>query len=237
MHLFVSLFACLLALLLACSLACLLSCLLSCLLALLLALLLACLLAWVEAIFELKSVLSKIDRSDPTGFWFWVSIQSGFGLCVLLPHFEDALRRFCTSSPEAEVGKRFARSLRPKLKAETCFPFHGCCWETFYIFAYCGLVGDPHLTTKIDIVAPLPTSTKFHTANLELVADLNHQQTKPYWQGFLFVSLLPHFYLCVEQNHCWMKVDGANPTWFSHACPKGIVSSTSCIFNRACHIS
>ena len=22
---------------------------------------------------------------------------------------------------------------------------HGCCWETFYIFAYCGLVGNPHL--------------------------------------------------------------------------------------------
>ena len=21
--------------------------------------------------------------------------------------------------------------------------YHGCCWETFYIFAYCGLVGNP----------------------------------------------------------------------------------------------
>ena len=27
--------------------------------------------------------------------------------------------------------------------------FHGCCWETFYIVAYCGLVGNPDLTTKI----------------------------------------------------------------------------------------
>ena len=26
---------------------------------------------------------------------------------------------------------------------------HGCCWETFYIFAYCGLVGNPNLTAKI----------------------------------------------------------------------------------------
>ena len=25
---------------------------------------------------------------------------------------------------------------------------HGCCWETFYISAYCGLVGTPHLTAK-----------------------------------------------------------------------------------------
>ena len=27
-------------------------------------------------------------------------------------------------------------------------PKHGCCWETFYIFAYCGSVGNPHLTAK-----------------------------------------------------------------------------------------
>ena len=26
---------------------------------------------------------------------------------------------------------------------------HGCCWETFYIFAYFGLVGNPHLTAII----------------------------------------------------------------------------------------
>ena len=39
-------------------------------------------------------------------------------------------------------------------------PLHGCCWETFFIFAYCGLVGNPHLTAKIQIFAPLPTSTK-----------------------------------------------------------------------------
>ena len=29
--------------------------------------------------------------------------------------------------------------------------YHDCGWETFYIFAYCGLVGNPHLTTKIYI--------------------------------------------------------------------------------------
>ena len=37
---------------------------------------------------------------------------------------------------------------------------HGCCWETFYIFACSGLVGNPHLAAKISICAPLPTSTK-----------------------------------------------------------------------------
>ena len=37
---------------------------------------------------------------------------------------------------------------------------HGCRWETFYILAYCGLVGNPHLTANIQIAAPLPTSTK-----------------------------------------------------------------------------
>ena len=26
---------------------------------------------------------------------------------------------------------------------------HGCRWETFCIFAYCGLVGNPHLTAKV----------------------------------------------------------------------------------------
>ena len=26
---------------------------------------------------------------------------------------------------------------------------HGCRWETFYICAYCGLVGNPHLTAKM----------------------------------------------------------------------------------------
>ena len=33
-------------------------------------------------------------------------------------------------------------------------PCHGCCWETFYIFAYCGLVGNPHLTAKIFFLLP-----------------------------------------------------------------------------------
>ena len=38
---------------------------------------------------------------------------------------------------------------------------HGCCWETFYIFAYCGLVGNPHPTANILTFPPLPTSTKY----------------------------------------------------------------------------
>ena len=31
---------------------------------------------------------------------------------------------------------------------------HGCCWETFYIVAYCGLVRNAHLTAKMYFVAP-----------------------------------------------------------------------------------
>ena len=65
--------------------------------------------------------------------------------------------------------------------------FHGCCWETFYnIFAYCGLVGNPHLTAKVNIVAPLPTSTKlfwfsgfsggFHSAVKLVAGDLRTAQ-------------------------------------------------------------
>ena len=33
-------------------------------------------------------------------------------------------------------------------------PTHGCCWETFYTFACCGLVGNPHSTAKIQVFAP-----------------------------------------------------------------------------------
>ena len=43
-------------------------------------------------------------------------------------------------------------------------PCHAC-WETFYIFAYCGLVVDIqiHLTAKKETIsAPLPTSSKLH---------------------------------------------------------------------------
>ena len=39
-------------------------------------------------------------------------------------------------------------------------PSHGCCWETFYICAFGGLVGNLHVTAKTYFFAPLPTSTK-----------------------------------------------------------------------------
>ena len=35
-------------------------------------------------------------------------------------------------------------------------PKGGCCWETFYIVAYSGLVGTPHLTAKIESTFLLP---------------------------------------------------------------------------------
>ena len=45
-----------------------------------------------------------------------------------------------------------ARSLWPRIRGggkvltEHYHPLHGYCWETFYIFAYRGLMGNPHLT-------------------------------------------------------------------------------------------
>ena len=42
-----------------------------------------------------------------------------------------------------------------------CRPSHGCCWPTFYMLAYCGLVGNPNLA--VFVFSPLPTSTKIHT--------------------------------------------------------------------------
>ena len=51
--------------------------------------------------------------------------------------------------------------------------FHGCCWETLCIFAYCGLVGNAHSTAKDCFFASLPTSTKlwvhvFNSSNFNL---------------------------------------------------------------------
>ena len=40
------------------------------------------------------------------------------------------------------LGKPNPIRVTPKL---ACTPLHGCAWETFYIFAYCELVGNPHL--------------------------------------------------------------------------------------------
>ena len=40
-------------------------------------------------------------------------------------------------------------------------PFHGCPWERFYMFAYCGLVVEIQPLANILIIAPLSTSTKF----------------------------------------------------------------------------
>ena len=40
------------------------------------------------------------------------------------------------------------------------FPFAWLLLGNFFIFAYCGLVGNPHLAAKIYLFAPLPTSAK-----------------------------------------------------------------------------
>ena len=57
---------------------------------------------------------------------------------------------------------------KPRAEQKVITHFHGCCWETFYIFAYCGLVENPHLTAKLQFFAPLPTSKVFdHAAGLQ----------------------------------------------------------------------
>ena len=33
---------------------------------------------------------------------------------------------------------------------------YGCCWETLYIFAYCGLVRDSHLYKAAELESLLP---------------------------------------------------------------------------------
>ena len=43
-----------------------------------------------------------------------------------------------------------------------CIMYHGCCWETFYIFAFCGLVGNPHLTAKqIQFLLPFQRQPRY----------------------------------------------------------------------------
>ena len=54
----------------------------------------------------------------------------------------------------------FYRAGLPALQRDPQLGFHGC-WETFCMFAYCGLVVEStHATAKNRFVAPLPTSTK-----------------------------------------------------------------------------
>ena len=48
----------------------------------------------------------------------------------------------------AEGGKAAERKSRGGEWGWPAVSVHGCCWKTFY-FAYCGLVGNPHLTAEI----------------------------------------------------------------------------------------
>ena len=45
----------------------------------------------------------------------------------------------CSNQPPKRRGQR---------QEHVPHPNHGCCWETRYIFAHCGLVGNPHLTLE-----------------------------------------------------------------------------------------
>ena len=88
----------------------------------------------------------------------------------------------CTGSQKAP--KIWSRD--PKASGCSASPSkHGCCWETFYIFACCGLVVEiPHITAKIQIVAPLPTSTKKGSRANCLVAEATFSRT-PSTIGFV----------------------------------------------------
>ena len=55
---------------------------------------------------------------------------------------------------------------------------HGC-WETFYIFAYCGLVGNLHLTAKTYFLLPFQRQPSIHVCNA-----VEHHPGKPYGRFF-----------------------------------------------------
>ena len=47
------------------------------------------------------------------------------------------------------AGEMWQPGLKRSIKSgNPLIMLHGCCWETFYMFAYCGLVGSPHLTAE-----------------------------------------------------------------------------------------
>ena len=52
-----------------------------------------------------------------------------------------------------------SRNIRRVVKVMDRFP-HGCCWETFHISAYCGLVVEIQPRNCQDLDVCLPTSTK-----------------------------------------------------------------------------
>ena len=101
---------------------------------------------------------SCIGEQMPPGFDSAPAPGSSSGETTCLP--VGAKVAFCKAS-EAELtdsgDAQPALHLRCRLLFNTCSSkpegtrwaqCHGCCWETFYIFAYCGLVGNPHLTAK-----------------------------------------------------------------------------------------
>ena len=70
-----------------------------------------------------------------------------------------------------------------------CWGFgkHGCCWETFYIFAYCGLVGNPHLTARFFSLLPFqPQPSGWQRAPLPKLTRINY--TWPW--GITYGSIL-----------------------------------------------
>ena len=66
------------------------------------------------------------------------------------PHFLQG--SFISRKPPETRGKRQVFEKEGGLKRREPTPRHGCCWETFYIFAYCGLVveipSDAHVGSR-----------------------------------------------------------------------------------------
>ena len=73
----------------------------------------------------------------------------------------------------------------------------------YCIFAHCGLVGNPHLTAKIQVFAPLPTSNQ--VMYIWVWVKLNHQGTT----GFSPCFHLPGFHLgYLFLTHSHMQLGG-----------------------------
>ena len=89
-------------------------------------------------------------------------------------------------------------------KGSSFASFHGCCWETFYIFAYCGLVVEIPQLLKFDFL--LLPSLKFRVFKIPRVGMPRHS----HWA-------LPVFRVRrARANHeHWSKT--APPPWISSA--------------------
>ena len=95
---------------------------------------------------QMKS--KSLDLLDSLDYSSGESMCACVYLCPSLPLFVSV----CNGRPVWKQGPGLR--LRPLAMAEAHFRGLGCRWETFYIFAYSGLVGNPHLRLKSKLLFP-----------------------------------------------------------------------------------